>query len=329
MSDPESIENIPSSVPPNTQIQLMGVPDDQEYVNRLAAAVKDITLSCGRYMDLSLLDGITVGWDYDAALQAVDLGYASSTTKTYTDTEKLIGIAKTLPVIRGDAIKAHIVFNAHQLGSLKDHKDEDYLRAVNLVAHELGHVCLIACFEHHSPGKYLEPFRGDWLRGALLGVAHVCWEEYAACRLASRFPHPKVGKEYLKRAVSHSTGVFAKAHEFIESRNAHGDVKRTFLEVCRVVTEAIRMLSYYLGYTEDLVPGTTDESDNKVFGDLSPFVKNLQHEMQNAWDTGLEWDGLNGLDGLLNEILKILAAAGMKVTLANGEDQMSSWVDFT
>ncbi|MHC0466839.1 MULTISPECIES: hypothetical protein [Kosakonia] len=92
MSDPESIENIPSSVPPNTQIQLMGVPDDQEYVNRLAAAVKDITLSCGRYMDLSLLDGITVGRGYDAALQAVDLGYASSTTKTYTDTEKLIGI---------------------------------------------------------------------------------------------------------------------------------------------------------------------------------------------------------------------------------------------
>lgn len=315
---------------PPIPITLRGIPDNEEdLATRVGEAVAYIIRQCRTYMDLTLLDGVTVGWNYDDALQAVDLGYASSTTRTYTDTENLIGIAKTIPVIRGEAIRAHIVFNAHQLGSLVDHKDEDYFRAVNLVAHELGHACLIACFEQHSPGKYLEPFRGDSLRRALLDVAHTCWEEYAACRLASVFPHPKVGKEYLKRAVSHSTGVFAKAHEFIESRHIHGDVNRTFLEVCRVVTEAIRMLSYYLGYTEDQVPGTTGEADYEVFGDLSPFVTNLQREMQYAWDTGLEWDGLNSLDGLMNEILKILAAAGMTVKLANGEDHLSSWVDFT
>ena len=329
MNEDADIEDLPSTVPANMLIELMGAPDnEEELATKIGEAVAYITRHCGRYMDLSLLERITVGWNYDEALQAVDLGYESSTAKTYTDTENLRGIAKTIRVRRGEAIKAHIVFNANQLSCLKDQKEPDYFSAVNLVAHELGHACLITWFETHSPGRYSEPFRGDWLRGLLMDSAHTCWEEYAACRLASVFPHPIVKEEYLKRAVMHSSEAFAKAHEFIKAYRIHGDLHRTIFEVCRVIFEAIRLLSYYLGYMEGPNSGSTSLAESEKFGDLTPFVKGLQREMQNAWNTALEWDGLNGLNGLLSEILNILSAAGMEVTLDNAEYEQFSRVHF-
>lgn len=329
MNEDADIEDLPSTVPADMLIKLMGEPEnEEELATKIGEAVASITRLCGRYMDLSLLEGITVGWNYDEALQAVDLGYESSTAKTYTDTENLIGIAKTIRVRRGGAIKAHIVFNANQLLCLKDHKDPDYFSSVNLVAHELGHACLIAWFEKHSPGGSLETFRGDRLRGLLLDSAHTCWEEYAACRLASVFRHPAVKNEYLKRAIKHSTGVFAKAHEIIKAYRIHDDSKRTFLEVCGVIFEPIRLLSYYLGYMDGPNAGSGTLTEIEAFGDLTPFVESLRLEMQNAWNTEPEWDGLNGLNGLLNVILDILSSAGMEVTLDNTEDEQFSRVNF-
>lgn len=328
MSDPESIVKMPSSVPANTQIQLMGVPDDQEYVNRLAAAVEGITLSCGRYMDLSLLDGITVGWDYDAALQAVDLGYESSVAKTYTNTEDMIGVAKTLRVRRGTSIKAHIVYNANVLGGLSDYNGPLFLPSANLVAHELGHACAIAWFDKHSPGIMLEPFKGDWLRGALLDAAHSCWEEYAACRLAAVFDDSTVEQQLLDTARKQSSGIFAKGHQYIKSYRFHGDLNQALSEVSGALLNGVKFLSYYLGHIDGLDDKKADFAGNEAFGDLCPFVEPIQNELRTAWDTRHEWEGLNGLSGLMNILLEILSAGGMVVTLDKPGDGHSSRVDF-
>ncbi|WP_167670044.1 hypothetical protein [Stutzerimonas nitrititolerans] len=47
-------------------------------------------------MNLSNLDGITIGFDYDDALASVDLGYESTIAKQYTKQENLLG-GSTLP----------------------------------------------------------------------------------------------------------------------------------------------------------------------------------------------------------------------------------------
>lgn len=328
MNEDASIEDMPTSVPANTQIRLIGVPDDQALLSKVGEAIGYITSNCGRYMDLSILDGITVGWNYDEALQAVDLGYESSVAKSYTNTADLIGVAKTLRVRRGDAIKAHVVYNANALSYLSDHEHPNFLPTLNLVAHELGHVCAIAWFDQHSPRIMLEPFKGDWLRGQLLDAAHTCWEEYAACRLASVFHHPIVEEELLKTATQQSSGVFAKAHAFIKAYRFHGDLHKAIFEVSSVVLNAVKYSSYYLGHINGLNSGSISLAENEAFGDLSPFVEDIQRELQNAWNTRYEWDGLNGLNGLLNVTMDILSATGMVVTLDNKENGQLSRVDF-
>ncbi|MCS7921477.1 hypothetical protein N0438_33000, partial [Pseudomonas aeruginosa] len=49
-------------------------------------------------MNLSNLDGITIGFDYDDALASVDLGYESTIAKQYTKQENLLGVGKALRV---------------------------------------------------------------------------------------------------------------------------------------------------------------------------------------------------------------------------------------
>ncbi|HCR1820262.1 TPA: hypothetical protein ONB36_004193, partial [Pseudomonas aeruginosa] len=73
-------------------------------------------------MNLSNLDGITIGFDYDDALASVDLGYESTIAKQYTKQENLLGVGKALRVRRNGEIKMHVVLNGHVLLDLVEHE---------------------------------------------------------------------------------------------------------------------------------------------------------------------------------------------------------------
>lgn len=327
MSEQSSIEDFPSSVPSNTKITLMGFSNDDAALE-FGEAMKGVLSACGRYIDLSLLDGVTVGFDYDAALHSVDLGYESSFAKGYTNTGDLIGVAKTLRVRRDGVIKVHVVYNANYLGLLTHVNHPDLLATLNLVAHELGHVGVIAWFEQHSPGIMLEPFKGDWLRGQLLDAAHTCWEEFAACRLASVFNHPIVEEDLLRMATSQTKGAYESAHEIIKDYRTHGDLNRAVVGVVGVILNPIKYFSYYLGHRCGRQEHESSAIDAEIFGDFAPFVDAIYEEFQKAWDARYEWDGLNGLNGLLNIILKILSSVGMDIKLDYSENGNSSYVNF-
>ena len=71
MSESDSIEVNPSSVPANTKIILMSFSEHDEFTKKFGESIKDLVFEIGRYIDLSLLDGVTVGFDYEAALQLI------------------------------------------------------------------------------------------------------------------------------------------------------------------------------------------------------------------------------------------------------------------
>lgn len=328
MSKSISIENLQSTIPCNTVITMMGFAEDDDFINQFGETFKEVILACGRYMDLSLLDGVTIGFDYDAALQAVDLGYESSIAKGYTNTENLIGVAKTLRVKREGVIKAHVVFNAGMLTRLTDHDHPDWLATVNLIAHEMGHVNVIAWFEKHSPGIILEPFKGDWLRGILLENAYTCWEEYAACRLASVFNHSLVEEDLLSMATGQVNEAFTTAHKIITDYRTNAELNRSVQGVLFAVTNPIKFISYYLGHLSGTQDSESIKIDNTLFGVYAPFINTLQEELHNSWEIRETWDGLNGMNGLVNLMLEIYSSAGMVINLDYSEKGGGSYVHF-
>jgi hypothetical protein len=70
---------------PSCQLSSRGLGDNQEWNDQFIRNFQEVLFTCGRYMDLSLLDGVTVGFDYDDALASVDLGYESTVAKQYTN----------------------------------------------------------------------------------------------------------------------------------------------------------------------------------------------------------------------------------------------------
>src|SRR3546814_17854501 len=95
----------------------------------------------GSFFDLSLLDGVTVAVDYDAALASIDQGMDGLRPFDRTNTEELKGVAKTCQVRRDGVTKSHIVFNAAmlvQLIEVEQTSQAERQEAMGLIAHEWG-----------------------------------------------------------------------------------------------------------------------------------------------------------------------------------------------
>lgn len=316
-----------SSVPPDIDVVLMGFPDESVLNARFEEAIRYIIAGCGRFMDLSRLDGVTIGFDYDEALASVCLGYESSVAKTYTNTGDLIGVAKVLRVFRNNQVKAHIVYNAGVLRALADPQSVVFPSTLNLIAHELGHVGALGWFEKHSPGIMLKPFDGDWLRWQIMDAAHTCWDEYAACRLAAVFPSQDVEANYLDISIRQSANVFATAHESIKSYRTHADIGRVILDASRPVCNAFKFIAYYLGNYDGSHQDGGEFNDGS-FNELSDFVEAFHLALRDAWETRLAWRGFSGLEGVFEVLIDALHAAGMHITFEVREGVEASRVFF-
>lgn len=105
-------------------------------------------------------------------------------------------------------------------------------------------------------------------------------------------------------------------------------MNRAVVGVVGVILNPIKYLSYYLGHRYGRQEHESSAIDDEIFGDFAPFVDAIYEEFQKAWDARYEWDGLNGLNGLLNIILKILSSVGMDIKLDYSENGNSSYVNF-
>lgn len=327
-SEEGEVDLPPSTVPATTQLHLLNLHDDPDWNGRFQAALIDIVVACGRFMDLRLLDGLTVGFDYDAALASVDLGYESSIAKGYTNSGGLVGVGKILRVKREGAMKAHVVLDANYLGGLVEPDGEEFWPTANIVAHELAHVAVTAWFEEHSPGVMLAPYSGDWATFALRDTAHTIWEEYAACRLSSPISRGEYETARYSESLALSLkGAVNRARECIKAYRTHHDVSQLLVETTRAIAEPLKIAAYLIGHTDGV-------GDQREIGEIcqeageSELLKHLaplRQSLQQAWESRHSWNGLEGVDPIVRVILAALTEAGAYVTLR--DDPPGSRVD--
>jgi hypothetical protein len=306
----------PSTVPASWQLHLLGLPDD--LCKGLHRALVSLVVDCGRIMDLSLLSGVTIGSDYEHALASVDLGYESSVAKGYTKTKDLVGVAKVLRVKRDGAVKAHLVFNANTLTGLVSESEEEWLFAANIVAHELGHVSAMAWLEESCPGTMLSEPEGDGLFFSFQYAAHAIWEEYAACRLSALISDTENVKQRYAGVVQRDfSDALERARSSIKSYRRHGNVDQLVLELLGVLGNALKWTAYLAGHLDgcECDEAITDLAPSIGASGFEGAVSRLIAALRSAWDTKLQWENLDDLNGIIEALSDAFETTGAHLTL--------------
>lgn len=177
------------TLPEDLEIHLPDVPP--EFIPQFDRAFRQTISQLSRAMDLSQVDGVTVGLDYQVALESIDRGIPDLPPLASTATAELTGIAMAADVVRDGVIRTHLVFEAEPILALLFEGDgfapEDLIHARSVVAHECAHVQIAAEKRRAIPVCGIDRPVSCEEQAILLGIAEPWWDEYAVCRLSAPF----------------------------------------------------------------------------------------------------------------------------------------------
>lgn len=304
-----------NTIPSSTQIQLRGFNECKE-TQDFIAALKDVLLDCGEMMDLGRLAGVTVGFDFDDAVQSVELGFESAHAKSYTNDGDFVCVGKAMNVIRDGVVMSHVVYNANLIGPISDPDHAGFMQAAHIIAHELGHVTELKWRDEALPGVMLKYNSPDWVNALLLQVAVVIWEEYAACRLTAPWGDSKQQKDgYAASFDMAATNALPRVHTAIRRYRHHGDVDKLLDEAGKDLAPAIKALGYLLGHLDgsEVEVDIAEICPKHVQTIYQEFVPRFHEELREIWNTRESWVGMEIFDGLKRLTSDMFRAAGMDI----------------
>ncbi|WCE03962.1 hypothetical protein [Pseudoxanthomonas sp. JBR18] len=310
-----------STVPTNLSLALMNFPDDQEFIQKFSDEMSVAIVDCGRFLDLERLAGVTVGYDFDAALASVDLGYESGIATQYTNNGDVVAVAKAMNVLRDGKVMSHVVYNANVIVALVDPTNEYHLDALHIIAHEFGHVAELKWRDEAMPGLMLTRPEGEWVDVTLLQTILTAWEEYAACRMTGTIGDRQALKlryaAELDRAAGYS---LARAQEQIKQYRTHGDVNRLLINAGEPIAMPFKMAGYLLGHLDAIDAPDLLEDLCPVYANshLVALMSELRKALRNVWSERDAGKGIGVFDPLKSLILQAYSAAG--IDLAPGSN---------
>lgn len=320
-------DNLPKSTTPvGLNVRVIGF-DNQEAATTLGRAVAEAVAVFGSFMDLSTLDGVTVGFDYDYALASIDQGMDGLPPLDRTDSDELQGVAKACRVVRDGVVKTHLVFGAEQLvpliaGDAVTTVDRQF--SIGLIAHECGHVEVNAMNERFVPDARLGAVIAEYDRAMMLPAAVIFWDEYAVCRLSAPFArNQNAGHADSVAGVTSGARIRSDAH--IRAHRLHQNHLRTLGETATELVTPLKTVSYLLGGMDAEGTGWEDFPETRRIIETAGYgelVDDLHRELQLMWDTRDRWDQDDDVFAPIVEIVREALASG-GVTLDRKPD--GSW----
>lgn len=283
----------PTTVPSSLPVSVQGF-TNQDAAVELGKAVGECVMTLGSFMDLSTLDGVTIGIDYDAALASIDQGMEGLRPLDRTDTEEMQGVAKTCQVMRDGVVKSHLAFNAEMLVPLiaeDQTTPEARQSAIGIIAHECGHVDVNARMEALVPDARLGAKIADFERAVLFQIAQIAWDEYAVCRLSARFAR-RQNDQHADTVRAVLPEARTRANEYIKAYRLHGDLYRLLGEAGGELCQPIKSCAYLLGGmdAEDLTWANFPEARAAIeAGGYGELVDALHDCCRTLWDSQPIW----------------------------------------
>lgn len=290
--------------------------EDTETATRVAHSVAYAVRDISRYIDLSRLDGITVAYDYDAALAELDRGYQATRPLTRTADNRVLGVAMAPAVLRDGAVRGHLVFHAPFVLPIEDETHEHFNQALYLIAHECAHIEDLKCRDERFPGTILQRQIHDYEEALFAPIIDALWEEYAACRISGIFGNEQASayEECLVGALGASSD---EANAAIRTYRLHADINRVLEEAGNPLCEPLRFAAYLLGHLDgrqedwDIVPQARDRLAESEY---APYVDRLTTALRELWSTRESWESPNVFAPLKEISRDVLAEGGMIIT---------------
>lgn len=321
-----------STVPGNVNLALMNFPEDEEFNQKFINEMKGAIIDCGRFLDLERLAGVTVGYDFDAALASVDLGYESAIARQYTNNGDVVAVAKAMNVRRDGKVMSHVVYNANAIDALVDPTHEYHLDALHIIAHEFGHVAELKWRDEAMPGLMLTRPEGEWVDVTLLQTILTAWEEYAACRMTGMIGDTEALKHRYAQEFDRAAGYsLARAQEQIKQYRTHADINRLLIDAGEPIAMPLKMAGYLLGHLDaiDATDSLEELCPTYAKSHLVTLIPALRAALRTVWDERDAGKGVAVFDPLKALMIQAYAAAGIELTpLSEGEGYYAN-VPFT
>ena len=278
----------PVSAPDTISLSMRGFASEED-ANRIGNKVAGYVRTLSRAIDLSRLDGLTIAYDYDAALAELDRGVAGLRTLTRSNDDQLIGVGMAPAVLRDGCVRVHIVLNAAYVEGIDDDAGEQTSEAFDdalyLLAHECAHVAVTAQKDRTLPNLILQHSVSGYEEAIFTQVNEVCWEEYAACRLSAPF-----GRGRLISYEEGLRGVLGVSGERAAAARAafwtHRDLNRVVGELGPPLAEPLRLAAYVLGHVDGLAdpPPLSDETRRAIAdAGYTEFIDSLAEVLRSLW----------------------------------------------
>ncbi|RYD84114.1 MAG: hypothetical protein EOP84_06425 [Verrucomicrobiaceae bacterium] len=316
MTDAQDDPLPPTTLPASTQLSLMNFADNADFIKRFSDEMSFALIDCGRFLDLERLAGITVGYDFDAALAAVDLGFESTRALEYTNNGDVVCVAKALNVLRDGRVMSHVVYNANFIEAMLDPTDANHMQALHIVAHELGHVAELKWRDEAMPDFILRHRYDNWVSGMLVEAAMVIWEEYAACRQTALIGNKEELKQtYAETFDKSASNSLSRTYEKIKAYRTHAQLDQLLVEAGEPLAMPLKLAGYLLGHLD----GIEDESDLLILcpsyskTHLAVIIPQIHQALRSLWETRTTWQGVEVFDDLVQLVIQTYEAGGIEL----------------
>ncbi|MBV8686883.1 MAG: hypothetical protein JOZ90_10930 [Alphaproteobacteria bacterium] len=300
------------TMPQDISVGLRGFASEdgaREFGHAVLGAVRTIS----GLIDLERLDGITIGFDYDEALASVDRGKEGLRPLSRSDGE-VIGIAMSPAVLRDGVVKVHLVFSADYIAGILDGEATDAFRfALAVIAHECAHVEVTKQRDIAFPDTVLQAHYEGYEAELFGQIADICWEEYAACRIAAPFSSGK-SDDYTAGLESVLAVAEDRANEAIRAYRSHGNIDRVVNEAGTSLCQPLKIASYLLGHMDGVGIDWSELAAMRelvVSSGYAELIDDLRDELRLLWEGRDSWETLAEFDMLRDVVRDCFESGGL------------------
>ena len=324
VAEPE--ESPAETLPSNCSVNIRGWENENESeAQEFGQVVMSLAKEFSRYLDLSGLESIVIGWDYAEALASVDLGDGIPAAAP-TANEYGLGGAMALHTVRNDEIWSVVVIWTGLVRQLNQTDNPQHKLALQTFVHELAHVHDLRLFARSYPGGWRAAKPRDGRDANLQPIVNPCQSEYSAQRRAA-WAAPEHGLDLLEMLSEAMKDVDDQIRSARLSYRVHGDMDRYWSVVVERLKFLFQAIGYGLGHADWIEANADDHPElaaryRAKLRDLAAYplgwvLGACRDAVQPFFDLE-EWSDLEIYDPLIEVLEQLLNQNGM-YTRAHGD----------
>ena len=327
------MERPPATVPTSMAIVIKGgyEYDSKDTLQVLKETLSLVVREISRFIDLSGVDGITVAFDQDKAIQYLDSegDVPVKRKRNPLDNEISFRIASGQYIRRDGKLKTHLVFYHPTIRPIVGGKDaEGFELAIHTIVHECSHVEIASVFDKSFPDiilKHVEDWHDFDRKRWCFAIFH-CWDEYAACYMSAL-----VGANPLDGYVEVFTNALRRSAPKRMTIMKNCYIDKDWDKICDesflLYGQLMKLACYVLGtmrrkkLTVEDVPLLKKALEGSWF---ASYFKRLGELCEKIMASYGKWEDLSSFEAIGDLFEEILADRGITITrLRDG----GSWVN--